>query len=246
MRKLLTIFLIGLIPSLGLSGHHEESNSPVAYVLTMGVKSSDLAGTAQAAGKFLDSGALAKRNVGMGLYGLNAKGDNPATMIIEYIYPNGESLPSPNVLTVSEPHVAFNKAQRAMGNEIISSTLYSSVYEVIPPETLETNKVFYAYYLQVSDPAEYLKEWKTLMKEMQKAGLGSDGYGIREVVAGGENGETHMIWMGYPSMAKLVDNFKATNSTEMVSEFMSKVSGIRTVTRTAIVSQLALSTAEIF
>ena len=80
-----------------------------------------------------------------------------------------------------------------MGNEIISSTLYSSVYEVIPPETLETNKKWFlvSYYLQVSDPAEYLKEWKTLMKEMQKAGLGSDGYGIREV-AGGENGETDL------------------------------------------------------
>ena len=51
-----------------------------------------------------------------------------------------------------------------------------------------------------------------------------------------------LIWMGYPSMAKL---FRATNSTGMVNEFMSKVSGIRTVTRTAIVSQLA-STAEIF
>ena len=45
-------------------------------------------------------------------------------------------------------------------------------------------------------------EWKKLMKTLAKDGVAPKAYGLR--VAGGENSETHMIWMGYPSMTALV------------------------------------------
>ena len=32
--------------------------------------------------------------------------------------------------------------------------------------------------------------------ETTKEGMVPTSYGLREIVAGGENGETHMIWMG--------------------------------------------------
>ena len=104
----------------------------------------------------------------MGLFAFTAKGANPATLVMEYFYPSKESLPSPDVITDSKAHVEFNKAQREIGNEIISSTLWASVYEVVPPD-LGAMSVFYVYYLDVQNPKQYLQEWKSLMNTLKKS-----------------------------------------------------------------------------
>ena len=72
------------------------------------------------------------------------------------------------------------------------------------------------------------------------------GYGLREVVAGGENNETHMIWMGYPSMEALMDSYEKTSTSKSAAAFREKASAMRTVSRTLITLQLAMDTAEMF
>ena len=245
MHKMLYVLLMICIPLLGLSAHHEESASSGAYVLTMDIKTDDLIAFSTEAEKFFESGVLQKRNAAMGLFAFTAKGANPATLVMEYFYPSKESLPSPDVITDSKAHVEFNKAQREIGNEIISSTLWASVYEVVPPDP-GTMSVFYVYYLDVQNPKQYLQEWKSLMDTLKKSGLSSAGYGIREAIAGGVNGETHVVWMGYSSMADLVENFKATNQSEAVAKFQNKMEAVRKVKRTAITSTVVVFNVETY
>ena len=78
------------------------------------------------------------------------------------------------------------------------------------------NKVFYAYFLNVTDPSSYVGAWKGLMKDLKAEGIAPTGYGLREIVAGGENNETHMIWMGYPSMEALMDSYEKTSTSKSV------------------------------
>ena len=71
-------------------------------------------------------------------------------------------------------------------------------------------------------------------------------YGLRASMAGGENGKTHMIWMGYPSMTALVEGFDATNGHPALADFQKAMDGKRTVTRTVMSNQMALDVAGMF
>ena len=246
MKKFPSYIVVLLLPFSAFAGHHEEPEPAIKYVLTQGVKTDNAAGSALAAAKFLQSGALGKRGVGMGLYGLNASAGNGATMAIDYYYPNGASLPPADVQTVSPPHVEFFDEMRELGNETVFSTMMSTVLEVAPQSTIGVNKVFYLYYLTVTDAQGYVTEWKKLMKGITKEGIAPTSYGLREIVAGAENGETHMIWMGYPSLQALMERYHELNNSDLTADFMVKVDSIRSVSRTAIASQLALDTAQMF
>ena len=246
MKKYIGFVVALLLPLSGFAGHHEESEPAIQYVLTQGIKADNAPASAGAAAKFLQSGVLGKRGVGMGLYGLNASSGNGATMAIDYYYPNAASLPPADVQTVSPPHVAFFDEMRELGNETVYSTIMSTVVEVAPQSTIGVNKVFYLYYLTVTDPAGYVVEWKKLMKAMTKEGMAPTSYGLREIVAGGENGETHMIWMGYPSMQVLMELYHKSNNSDLAADFRTKAASMRTLSRTAIASQLALDTAQMF
>ena len=71
-------------------------------------------------------------------------------------------------------------------------------------------------------------------------------YGLHASMAGGENGETHMIWMGYPSKTALVEGFDATNGHPALADFQKAMAGKRTVTRTVMSNQMALDVARMF
>jgi hypothetical protein len=244
IRFLMMCFSVAL--PLAHAGHHETSEPAIQYVLTQGYKAADAPATAAAAGEFLKSGALASRGVGMGLYSLDAVTSHGATVSMEYYYPTAASLPPPSVQTASGPHVDFFGAMRELDNELVFSYLQKTLVEVIPPETVNENKSFYIYYLSVSDPATYAMAWKKLMKTLAKDGVAPKAYGLRSIMAGGENGETHMIWMGYPSMTALVEGFDATNAHPALADFRASMAGKRTVTRTVMSNQMALDAAGMF
>ena len=246
MKKYIVYFVALLLPLSSFADHHEESKPEIQYVLTQGIKADNPTASAGAAAKFLQSGVLGKRGVGMGLYGLNVSSGNGATMAIDYYYPNGASLPPADVQIVSPAHIAFFDEMRELGNETVYSTLTTTIVEVAPQSTIGVNKVFYLYYLTVTDPADYVAEWKKLIKAMTKEGMAPTSYGLREIVAGGENGETHIIWMGYPSMQVLMENYHKVNNSDLAAEFRTKAASMRTLSRTAIASQLALDTAQMF
>ena len=71
-------------------------------------------------------------------------------------------------------------------------------------------------------------------------------YGLHAIMAGGENGETHIIWMGYPSMTALVEGFDATNGHPALADFQKAMAGKRTVTRTVMSNQMTLDAAGMF
>ena len=232
--------------SMARAGHHETTEPAIKYVLTQGYKAANAPATAEAAGAFLKSGALASRGVGMGLYSLDAVTSHGATVSMEYYYPTAAAMPPPNVQTASGPHVNFFDSMRELDNDLVFSYLQKTIVEVIPPETVSSNKSFYIYYLSVSDPAGYVKEWKKLMKTLAKDGVAPQAYGLRSIMAGGENGETHMIWMGYPSMTALVEGFDETNAHPALADFRKTMGGKRTVTRTVMSNQMALDAAGMF
>lgn len=55
-----------------------------------------------------------------------------------------------------------------------------------------------------------------------------------------------MIWMGYPSMQVLMELYHKSNSSDLAADFRTKAASMRTLSRTAIASQLALDTAQMF
>ena len=240
---LLTTFVFS---TSAFAGHHEMSEPAIKYVLTQGFKTTNAPATATAATKFLQSGVLGERGVGMGLYSMNANAGSAANMFIDYYYPDSKSLPPADVGTASAPHVEFFGKMAELGNEGVYSTMFATVVENAPAETIGVNKVFYAYFLNVTDPSSYLGAWKGLMKDLKAEGIAPTGYGLREIVAGGENNETHMIWMGYPSMEALMDSYEKTSTSKSAAAFREKASAMRTVSRTLITSQLAIDTAEMF
>ena len=71
-------------------------------------------------------------------------------------------------------------------------------------------------------------------------------YGLRASMAGGENGKTHMTWMGYPSVTALVEGFDVTNGHPALADFQKAMDGKRTVTRTVMSNQIALDAAGMF
>jgi len=244
MRLLFVCF--PLTASVVYAEHHETTEPAIKYVLMQGYAATDAPATAAAAGAFLKSGALASRGVGMGLYSLDAITSHGATVSVEYYYPTSAALPPPSVQTASGPHVDFFDAMRELDNELVFSYFQKTLVEVIPPETVSTNKSFFVYYLSVSDPATYATAWKKLMKTLAKEGVAPQAYGLREIMAGGENGETHMVWMGYPSMTALVENYDATAAHPEVAKFQAAMAGKRKVTRTIMSNQMALDAAGLF
>ncbi|HBK18744.1 MAG TPA: hypothetical protein DDZ38_08880, partial [Gammaproteobacteria bacterium] len=91
MRRILASLTLFLAPLYGFAGHHEEP--PIGYVLTQTIKSDNVPETLMAAAKFLQSGALAKRGVGMGLYSFNANSGNGATAALEHHHPHPGAQP---------------------------------------------------------------------------------------------------------------------------------------------------------
>ena len=55
-----------------------------------------------------------------------------------------------------------------------------------------------------------------------------------------------MIWMGYPSMQVLMELYHESNNSDLAADFRTKAASMRTLSRTAIASQLALDTAQMF
>ncbi len=241
------LFLLIAVTTTSTHGAHHEVPAPaIKYVLTQGIKTTDLAGTAKAAQKFLRSGALEKRGVGMGFYGVTANSGSQATAFFDYYYPSGKNLPPANVQIDSGPHVEFLQSMKTLNNEVVFSQMQSTIVEVLPVEKVGENKVFYVYYLQVGDPRGYVSKWKNLMKKLERDGIAPSSYGLREIMAGGENNETHVIWMGYSSMEELAENYNATGSSETVAAFVADAASMRSISRTSIFTQLTLDTAEIF
>ena len=244
--RVIATFTAFVFTTSAFAGHHEMPEPGIKYVLTQGFKTNNAPATATAATKFLQSGVLGERGVGMGLYSMNASAGSAANMFIDYYYPDSKSLPPADVGTASAPHVEFFGKMAELGNEGVYSTMFATVIENAPAETIGVNKVFYAYFLNVTDPSSYVSAWKGLMKDLKAEGIAPTGYGLREIVAGGENNETHMIWMGYPSMEALMDSYEKTSTSKSTAAFREKASAMRTVSRTLITSQLAIDTAEMF
>ena len=80
---LLTTFVFS---TSAFAGHHEMSEPAIKYVLTQGFKTTNAPATAKAATKFLQSGVLGERGVGMGLYSMNANAGSAANMFICLLY----------------------------------------------------------------------------------------------------------------------------------------------------------------
>ena len=65
---------------------------------------------------------------------------------------------------------------------------------------------------------------------------GSLAYGINEVIAGGHNGETHVVWWGYASQTAMLLDLE--NTEEQFREAQKSLAGTREILRTVVNTSL--------
>ena len=71
---------------------------------------------------------------------------------------------------------------------------------------------------------------------MSDFATGNEAYGINEVIAGGLNGETHLVWWGYDSQASLMEDLERTRA--RYDEVVARLTASREILRTAVVTSI--------
>ena len=233
MRKLILLGTLSFISVFAIAKHHEQTQDfPFKYFLQNDIYTENPQMFVSTVADFVGSGVLDSRGVALGLYQYNAVGRFGASHVMMFSYPDADSLPSPTLMTTSKAHVAFTQGMSKAGNTPVQSTLYRSVKEVIPADgNTEDIKVFMNYFVKVSDADTYAKIWLDLMKKN-----GSTAYGLREVISGDTDGVTHMIWMGYGSMAELVKEQERLYASEATQNALIEFAKIREIKRTAVLT----------
>ena len=215
----------------GFSAHHEQAAaSPWKYSLSIESETRDLNGFLADSKKFADSGVLAKRGASMTIYQINAGGHSGANVMTEFYYPNADAMPSPDVMVASQAHIdTFGNNPRDDDN--VRATFYRNIHFVAPGDP-SRYRVFVGYSVKATN-SDYVSQIKEIMSEFA---TGNEGYGINEVVAGGLNGETHLVWWAYDSQASLMKDLERTRA--RYDEVVARLTATREVLRTVVVTSV--------
>ena len=194
--KMLVVAIAAAAVTLQAFGDHHASGELTLpkYTQSLQGTTDDLGGYLSDMKAFADSGLLQARGAGMAVYQINAGGNDGAQVLTDFYYPNADALPSPNVMTQSDAHMqTFTKNTRGIVSK--GSTIYETIYSggALSVET----RVFVATRVKALSP-DYAMKLKSFLKDIAVDGVP---YGVNEVVSGGIDGETHMIWFGYKSLA---------------------------------------------
>ena len=213
------------------SAHHEQAAaSPWKYSLSIESETRDLNGFLADSKKFADSGVLAKRGASMTIYQINAGGHSGANVMTEFYYPNADAMPSPDVMVASQAHIdTFGNNPRDDDN--VRATFYQNIHFVAPGDP-SGYRVFIGYSVKATN-SDYVSQIKEIMSEFA---TGNEGYGINEVVAGGLNGETHLVWWAYDSQASLMKDLERTRA--RYDEVVARLTATREVLRTVVVTSV--------
>ena len=213
------------------SAHHEQTAaSPWKYSLSIESETRDLNGFLADSKKFADSGVLAKRGASMTIYQINAGGHSGANVMTEFYYPNADAMPSPDVMVASQAHIdTFGNNPRDDDN--VRATFYRNIHFVAPGDP-SRYRVFVGYSVKATN-SDYVSQIKEIMSEFA---TGNEGYGINEVVAGGLNGETHLVWWAYDSQASLMKDLERTRA--RYDEVVARLTATREVLRTVVVTSV--------
>ena len=217
------------------AAHHEQAAvSPWKYSLSIESETRDLNGFLADSKKFADSGVLAKRGASMTVYQINAGGHAGANVMTEFYYPNADAMPSPDVMIASQAHLdTFGTNPRDDYN--VRATFYQNIHFVAPGDP-GRYRVYIGYSIKATD-SDYVSQIKEIMSDFA---TGNEAYGINEVVAGGLNGETHLVWWGYESQASLMKDLERTRA--RYDEVVTRLTASREVLRTAVVTSILNST----
>ena len=213
------------------AAHHEEAAaSPWKYSLSIESETRDLNGFLADSKKFADSGVLAKRGASMTVYQINAGGHSGANVMTEFYYPNADAMPSPDVMVASQAHIdTFGTNPRDDDN--VRATFYQNIHFVAPGEPSQY-RVYIGYSVKATN-SDYVSQIKEIMSDFA---TGNEAYGINEVIAGGLNGETHLVWWGYDSQASLMEDLERTRA--RYDEVVARLTASREILRTAVVTSI--------
>ena len=229
------IMAVAFFSSAGtFAAHHEQAAaSPWKYSLSIESETRDLNGFLADSRKFADSGVLAKRGASMTVYQINAGGHSGANVMTEFYYPNAEAMPSPDVMVASQAHIdTFGTNPRNDDN--VRATFYQNIHFVAPGDP-NRYRVFIGYSVKATN-SDYVSQIKEIMSDFA---TGNEAYGINEVVAGGLNGETHLVWWAYESQASLMKDLERTRA--RYDEVVARLTAAREILRTVVVTSVLQS-----
>ncbi len=229
------IMAVAFFSSAGtFAAHHEQAApSPWKYSLSIESETRDLNGFLADSRKFADSGVLAKRGASMTVYQINAGGHSGANVMTEFYYPNADAMPSPDVMVASQAHIdTFGTNPRDDDN--VRATFYQNIHFVAPGDP-NRYRVFIGYSVKATN-SDYVSQIKEIMSDFA---TGTEAYGINEVVAGGLNGETHLVWWAYDSQASLMKDLERTRA--RYDEVVARLTAAREILRTVVVTSVLQS-----
>jgi len=229
------IMAVAFFSSAGtFAAHHEQAAaSPWKYSLSIESETRDLNGFLADSRKFADSGVLAKRGASMTVYQINAGGHSGANVMTEFYYPNADAMPSPDVMVASQAHIdTFGTNPRDDDN--VRATFYQNIHFVAPGDP-NRYRVFIGYSVKATN-SDYVSQIKEIMSDLA---TGNEAYGINEVVAGGLNGETHLVWWAYESQASLMKDLERTRA--RYDEVVARLTAAREILRTVVVTSVLQS-----
>ena len=229
------IMAVAFFSSAGtFAAHHEQAApSPWKYSLSIESETRDLNGFLADSRKFADSGVLAKRGASMTVYQINAGGHSGANVMTEFYYPNAEAMPSPDVMVASQAHIdTFGTNPRDDDN--VRATFYQNIHFVAPGDP-NRYRVFIGYSVKATN-SDYVSQIKEIMSDFA---TGNEAYGINEVIAGGLNGETHLVWWAYDSQASLMKDLERTRA--RYDEVVARLTAAREILRTVVVTSVLQS-----
>ena len=229
------IMAVAFFSSAGtFAAHHEQAAaSPWKYSLSIESETRDLNGFLADSRKFADSGVLAKRGASMTVYQINAGGHSGANVMTEFYYPNADAMPSPDVMVASQAHIdTFGTNPRNDDN--VRATFYQNIHFVAPGDP-NRYRVFIGYSVKATN-SDYVSQIKEIMSDFA---TGNEAYGINEVVAGGLNGETHLVWWAYESQASLMKDLERTRA--RYDEVVARLTAAREILRTVVVTSVLQS-----
>ena len=166
------------------------------------------------------------------LFAYLPNGSTESTHSIQFCFPNEEAFENAFMSYGQSMDVRLLLDERLSEYSIdVSQSINTPIW--YNGEDWAEDNVFMLYQMEVTNPAAYLKEFKSFSQKMaKKLGYEENSYGLAFPIVGKNGDFSHFAWIGSPDIKTALSNTKKMLSDPLFAEFSSKVSGIRKVVNT--------------
>ena len=166
------------------------------------------------------------------LFAYQFNGTNKATHSVQFCFPDEKAFADFFSTWVMSVDAQLFGEKLAKFSEPVSQALNTPVWY---KNDWANDNAFMLYQMEVTDPAAYLKEFKSFSQKMaKKLGFENNSYGLAYPIVGKTAEFSHFVWIGSPSVEEALTRTKQMFADPLFAEFSKNVSGIRKVVNTTL------------